>query len=102
VTEDEAKTKVCPLIRVRKEECFGMTPRPVYDHANCVGSSCMAWVTVGTDYEYGEPLPKGNVPAAEGWVTEYEPYVNVEGHLMQRWRRKLGTTGYCVLMKKSQ
>lgn len=49
MTEDEAKTKWCPFVRVTASETEWHTNRPSYADIHqtpfddCIGSACMAW-----------------------------------------------------------
>lgn len=106
-TEDEAKTKWCPMIRAdnvtplwhEKKQEPGFTPQA---KATCIGSACMAWqwnvhdmelaVTPVKIHEAGiiERVP----PAGEGWQSADRYGFGNDA----RWFRPMeNQRGYCGL-----
>jgi hypothetical protein len=89
MTEDEAKTKWCPMARVslpHADECGWQGPAnrdpyksSTYNGANCIGSECMAW-------RWGERLE-----------SEREAYMR--GTDLRRTLQST-TDGYCGLVGK--
>lgn len=43
MTEDDAKTKWCPMARYERDLVNRSSPHP--QNMNCIGSACMAWRT---------------------------------------------------------
>lgn len=91
MTEDEAKQKWCPLAG---------TPRFTHQSEECIGSSCMAWSWLRQEYEDGEPLPIGSVPADPEWEMNGTVWCAGgeygTGEKRQRWRRPLPRAGFCT------
>ncbi len=103
MTEDEAKSKTCPFTfavpEVRGIDACTRESGPW----NCIGSNCMAWQFEPAEYEDGEPLPFGNIPADPGWEKNGEVWCAGgqygSGQKRQRWRRALPRTGFCNLIE---
>lgn len=106
MTEDEAKTKWCPMARVALDYGEGSNGARAVLSANrgwadqtdhlaadscCIGSACMMW-SVGSarklETAYGIPRPDG-----EWW----ELIHGSTDALSNTWRRIIPATGYCGL-----
>lgn len=103
LTEDEAKTKWCPLSRTgdtRSDERCTVNRAgngPDVD-CYCIASACMAWRSEPLTYEHGEALPFGTTPADPGWEKDGETWYcgsGVTGEKRQRWRKPNPLLGYC-------
>lgn len=120
VTEEEAKTKWCPMYRVATSggdpSCtFEMdnrqrdgipppagsskdapwTPGPKFNPwVTCVGSGCMAWRWEDPLFEYALtcPGPDWEEDAVDGYTITLKTYQG----LKKRWRRR-ALTGFCGL-----
>ncbi len=68
ITEEIAKTKLCPFIRYCVNELAVVQDKdaPLYAQSNCAGSDCMAWRTVEDEYEVVR-TSLGQIPKGEGW-----------------------------------
>ena len=79
MTEDEAKTKWCPFVRVMAlDPRNGGNPainRQDYDNFNCIGPACMAW----------------------RWNDTSEWIARAEAEFRRTGRRIPKTDGYCGL-----
>ena len=72
MTEEEAKTKWCPMVRFHKGMdgdvyCSRPTGTATDDSALCIASDCMMWRYV--DYEY--VIPNSVPPSSKGKLEGY-------------------------------
>ncbi len=83
MTEDEAKEKVCPVIRLPP-----IASAPV---AHCLGSGCMAW----RSRVERTTLRGNNFPAGDGWEMVGEVFPSTPGMMpdLQTWMRVVGWCG---------
>ena len=100
MTEEEAKKKWCPHVRLgdsasnrwsTEVNLGGIAPAQ-----SCIGSGCMAWRWKETFEQMpskGEATPEKDKPKGEGWHYEL-----VQGSGV--WRRSTFVTGYCGLAGK--
>ncbi len=109
MTEDEAKTKWCPLVRLvgfKDSIAEGTSWNRAPDDPDgqqspgtkCIASACMAWRYDEAEYEHGECLPLGAAPADPGWEQDGETWYcgpGVSGEKRMRWKRAKPRTGYC-------
>lgn len=101
ITEVDAEAKWCPLATASHTD-----PRAGFNNDGrpktfpCIGSACMAWQWGRQQYEDGEPLPMGTVPADPEWVKDGTTHCvggdyGTRGETRQRWRRPLPRKGFC-------
>ena len=108
MTEDEAKKKLCPLMRycVNARDAICHKEPAVYEQSTCQASDCMAWAWHGQEYEDGTPLPMGSNPADPGWEMDGTVWCAGgeygTGERRQRWRRPLPRTGYCSMVSSKE
>lgn len=85
MTEDEAKTKWCPFVRIGSElSGLGSLNRDVQlgentMQVNCIASACMAWrdTSVTTrPYLDGKPIAEGMTIHPQGRPVEHRPVRN--------------------------
>lgn len=116
LTEAEAKGKWCPLVRqlgtLRQPAVPGGVDYVVasgsqnrgyqmggaLDNCRCIASECMAWRFDEAEFDHGECLPLGTVPADPGWEQDGETWYcgpGVTGEKRTRWKRAKPRTGYC-------
>jgi len=100
ITEDEAKTKWCPLARAGDgDDCATnrdlIEDNPVY--ARCIGSACMAWRAVVQRTSRFDNDPP---PSDPGWEKVGEPTDDsIRPEKWQRWERHVG---YCGAFGRSE
>lgn len=61
MTEDEAKTKICPVYQVGNQIFMALHDAQMPDFPYCIGSACMMWIV--TDNECLPQAPGDTTPA---------------------------------------
>lgn len=102
MTEDEAKTKWCPFVRVDSTASnrVAFDEFSANDDPCCIGSACMAWRSKERQVERVQtglgqlPVPYERFER-EGWRQVDRPYRGADGLFYERTISE--ATGYCGL-----
>ena len=102
ITEDEAKTKWCPMARMasgnRSCNRYDVEHLPLPRGSFCIASACMMWCSKKSDPEQ-RILPVGEEPEpdakSKGWET---PTTTTFGRVV--WERSRPAKGFCGLAVK--
>ena len=116
MTEDEAKTKWCPLARYVLDDSIGHGAQPGYPTGNrfaghapseaqckCIASACMAWRWADSGgFERRSFEVMGARPEGDGWECVMTDIGREKYVVKSQWRRTVPREGYCGLATRPQ
>jgi hypothetical protein len=104
MTEQEAKAKWCPFVRLiaETERTHPMNNREERldgdrDITNCIGSACMAWRWHTEPTEKREFYTMGKKPDGDGWRCTLSEAGREGFSVKSRWERNVPREGHCGL-----